>query len=46
VPAKPAVAIAISVARMANVRRSAGEATYVSVCMGDAPASVAPAKSC
>jgi hypothetical protein len=31
VPAKPAMAIAISVAGMTNVRRSAGEATYVSV---------------
>jgi hypothetical protein len=55
-PAKSAMAIAISVAGMTNVRRSAGEATYVSavctyvsaVCMDgcDAPASVATAKSC
>jgi len=45
-PAISAVAIAISVTRMTNVRRSAGETTYVTVCMGDASASVAPAKSC
>ena len=45
-PAKSAVAIAISVTRMTNVRRSAGETTYVTVCMGDASTSITTAKPC